>query len=214
MVSQQKDFSQDSERLLVYSQLCNVFYERELKFLLESELNVELLTKRLSSLSFYIKRAAELLISLSSPLQLDSQNGTWSAPQKRMIPSLKIAEKHNDSWFSRYAVMGLIIPIEKTVKDITCIRLDCIDEINHELKQFHVNEHGWFYFNGLPVKTAPTYTRIRACKALKDIMIAACCGHQWIATDKTYHRTLTLRELLLTSVINWSNLHKPLAINR
>ncbi|WP_228710677.1 hypothetical protein [Saccharobesus litoralis] len=172
-----------------------------------------LLQKRLSSLSFYVKRAAESIISLSSPISLDSQNGAWSASQKRKIPTEKVDPEANFKWFSRYSDIGLIVPIQITQQGLTHIKLDCIDEIDTVNQCFHVNELGWFNFYGQTLQD-DLIKHKTAFKSAKDIMIAACCGHQWIGSDRTYHRTLSLRELLLTSVINWQQLNKPLPITK
>ncbi len=206
---QQQDFANQNERLLDYAQLCNVFYERELRLLAECQLNPDYVAKRLSSLPFYIKRAAEAILSLDNPLTLDAQNGTWSAKQKRKSPAEKIDLQSNQTWFVKNAQLGLVVVI--VVKEVGQIhyRLDCIDVIEHN--KIRLNEHGWFNFNGECLESNQVEKRL--VKSNKDIMTAACCGHQWIGNDTTLPRTLTLRELLLTTVINWSNLNKPMALS-
>ncbi|MCU4676905.1 hypothetical protein N7931_14825 [Catenovulum sp. 2E275] len=205
---QQQDFAHQNERLLDYAQLCNVFYERELKLLAECQLSPEYVAKRLSSLPFYIKRAAEAILSLENPLTLDAQNGTWSAKQKRKSPADKITPEQNQSWLEKNAQLGLVVVVIIYEKGQTHFRLDCIDVI--EGNKIRLNEHGWFNFSGNYLESSLVEKRL--IKSTKDIMTAACCGHQWIGNDMTFPRTLTLRELLLTTVINWTNLNKPLAL--
>ncbi|EWH08664.1 hypothetical protein DS2_16339 [Catenovulum agarivorans DS-2] len=204
--AQQQDFAQDSKRLLAYAQLCNVFYERELKLLAEFDLEPPRLSKRLAALPFYIKRAAESLLSLENPLQLDTQNGTWSGKQKRRNPAEKLTDEQIATWLDRYAQIGLIVPVLINDNGITWYRLDCIDAISEG--KLRLNEHGWFGLDGACIDNPNK----RIVKANKETMTAACCGHSWIGGDITFPRTLTLRELLLSSTINWANLHKPLKI--
>ncbi|MER2491981.1 hypothetical protein [Catenovulum sediminis] len=206
--AQQQDFSQDSERLLAYAQLCTVFYERELKLLADCQYSPERLRKRLTSLPFYIKRAAESLIALENPLTLDTQNGTWSSKQKRRCPADKIDDELNGKWLSRNAQIGLIVPVKVVDTGVVCFKLDCIDAVSDE--KIRLNEHGWFALNGHCLEQCDEDKRV--LKANKDTMSAAACGHQWIGGDMTFPRTLTLRELLLTTVINWPNLNKPMPL--
>ncbi len=205
---QQQDFENESQKLLNYAQLCNAFYERELRLLAECDFSPKALRRRLSSLPFYIKRAAESLLCLDNPLQLDSQNGTWSTNQKRKSPSFKITLEQNRLWFEKNIAIGLIIAVEVIEQGVSSLRLDCIDEIDTDLARFHVNEQGWFDYFGCQVDGDELNKR--AIKSSKDVICAACCGHQWIGIDKTYQRTLSLRELLLSTVINWTKLNKPL----
>ncbi|NTS78068.1 hypothetical protein HR060_14505 [Catenovulum sp. SM1970] len=214
----QQDLSEESDKLLNYSQLCNVFYERELKLLTDCKLPAEQLAKRMASLPFYIKRAAESLISLDNPLELDTQNGTWSAKQKKIHPADKITEQENQAWLAKYVCLGLVLPVCIVEKGVTQFRLDSVDEINNKDQRFHLNEQGWFYFSGKQCEQSQSefgeqlglHQQKKAFKSTKDIISAACCGHQWIASDRTFQRALSLRELLLTSVINWKHLNQPL----
>ena len=204
--AQQQDFAQDSKRLLAYAQLCNVFYERELKLLAEFNLEPSRLSKRLAALPFYIKRAAESLMSLENPLQLDTQNGTWSGKQKRRNPAEKITADMTFEWLDKYAQIGLILPVLVNENGVTWYRLDCIDATSDG--KVRLNEHGWFNLNGQSLDSV----NLKIVKANKETMTAACCGHSWIGGDTTFPRTLTLRELLLSSTINWPNLNKPMKI--
>lgn len=205
---QQQDFASNSERLLDYAQLCNVFYERELKLLAQCELSPAQLAKKLTSLPFYIKRAAEAVLLLENPLKLDAQNGTWSAKQKRKSPADKITSNINQTWLQKNVQIGLILPV--VISDIGQVhyRLDCIDVIQAD--KVRLNEHGWFNFLGESLESNSVDKKL--LKASKEIMVSACCGHQWIGNDITFPRTLSLRELLLTTVVNWPNLSKPMQL--
>ncbi|WP_017444928.1 hypothetical protein [Gayadomonas joobiniege] len=203
--SAQQDFSEERQKLLAYAQLCNVFYERELKLLGELDESAEKLKKRLQSLPFYIKRAAETLLSLDNPLTLDTQNGTWSNKQRRRCPADKIDSEQNRLWLQKNAQIGLLVPVVKTLQGETSIRLDCIDALDEN--KVRLNEHGWFDEYGQCLQ--PTEGEKRLLRANKDLISAAACGHQWIGQDATLPRTLSLRELLLTTNINWKNLNKP-----
>ncbi|KMT65396.1 hypothetical protein [Catenovulum maritimum] len=206
---EQQDFANDSSRLLSYAQLCNVFYERELRLLTACDYKPDMLKKRLNSLPFYIKRAAESLLSLENPLSLDTQNGTWSAKQKRKSPTEKITIEMNQKWLTDYAQVGLIVPVVIIEHGHCHFRLDCIDLIKEG--RIRLNEHGWFTFDGQQLSDTPKPHKA-IYKATREVMTAAACGHQWIGTDTTFPRTLTLRELLLTTVINWTNLNKPMLL--
>lgn len=208
--SAQQDFSEESKKLLAYAQLCNVFYERELKLLSEDEQPLEKLKKRLQSLPFYIKRAAESLIALDNPLHLDTQNGTWSSKQKRKCPADKVSDEENKHWLVKNAQIGLIVPVLVTNKGESSLKLDCIDAI--DVDRIRLNEHGWFDFSGACQEDTVEYKRL--LRANKELVCAAASGHQWIGKDPTLPRTLSLRELLLTTTLNWRNLNKPINMGR
>lgn len=208
---QQQDFASQESRLLQYSQLCNVFYEREIRLLGECDFSPQALQRRMQALPFYIKRAAESLLDLDNPLLLDSQNGTWSATQKKSYPAFKYDQDKIAKQLTKHHEIGLVVPVEVTENEVIQLRLDCIDEVNQDGSQIHVNEHGWFATDGTWFEPDSNMKK-RLLPPAKMLITAACCGHQWIGNEKTMQRTLTLRELLLTSVLNWPNLNKPVPL--
>ena len=92
------------------------------------------------------------------------------------------------------------------------IELDAIDKVDTAKQTLRLNKYGWFHFSGLPVtaintipENAAEVSAIHIVKPNKAVMTAGCCGHCWNYKGKTMPRRLTLRELLLTSTINWKN---------
>jgi hypothetical protein len=196
----------------VLSELANALYERELKRLsLDDTLNLQTIQKRIGSLPYYIKRASEHITDLYTPLDLDSQNGSWLGTQAAKPFSTKIDEHKTAEYYRQHAKMALIVPIAVSHYGIEQIKLDTIDEINLDQQTLHCNEHGWFYFNGRIVEEAPL-KETRLLKLGKPVLTAACCGHQWLNLHKTTPRLLSLREMLLASRINWQHFYKLLPL--
>lgn len=196
----------------VLSELVNALYERELKRLSQDDkMNLEGMKKRLASLPYYIKRAAEHIAELYTPLDLDSQNGSWLSNQSAKPFSLKADPDKTSEYYQKHAKMALIVPIAISHYGIEQIRLDTIDEIDEIENRLHCNENGWFYFNGEAVEENPIY-RKTLLKLGKPVVSAACCGHQWLNLHKTTPRLLSLREMLLASRINWQHFHKLLPV--
>lgn len=207
--SQQPHFWQVSADNQGYTELCNALYERELLRL--SELPAEQLVNlagRLASLTFYIRRAASNILQHKTELQLDSQNGSWYYAQAKRCPARKQQADPIDSFYQKYAKPGLIVPIYSMDLNQEHILLDTIDEMDQEGLRIHCNQHGWFSLSGTPLQADNSDKFL--LKPTKTIMTAACCGHQWLKGDRTTPRLLSLRELLLTSRLNWRNFAKPL----
>jgi hypothetical protein len=198
----------------IFAELSNALYERELTRLSQdSELNAELLKKRLGSMSFYIKKAAEHISELYTPLDLDSQNGSWISAQSVKPHSLKIQQDKTELFYTEHAKMALVIPISVSHYGIEQIVLDTIDEIDLENGQVHCNEHGWFKLSGHQKVDSNIYYKL-LLKPNKAIMAAACCGHQWLNQRRTSPRLLSLREMLLASRINWQHFSKLLTLKK
>lgn len=196
----------------VLSELVNALYERELKRLSQDD-NISLATmqKRLASLPYYIKRAAEHIAELYTPLDLDSQNGSWLGNQSAKPFSVKAIPEKTFDYYQQHAKMALIVPIAISHYGIEQIRLDTIDELDHDAKRLHCNQHGWFAFDGQEINPNPLYQKT-LLKLGKPVVAAACCGHQWLNLHKTTPRLLSLREMLLASRINWQQFHKLLPV--
>ncbi|WNO61957.1 hypothetical protein [Rheinheimera sp. MMS21-TC3] len=207
--SQQPHFWQVSEDNQSYTELCNALYERELLRL--SELPAEQLVNlagRLASITFYIRRAASNILQQQVQLQLDSQNASWYNPQAKHCPARKQKADQIDAFYQKYAKPGLIVPIYIMQSNQEYIVLDSIDEVDAAGLKVHCNHHGWFAMSGMPLQADNSVKYL--LKPAKAIMIAACCGHQWLKQEKTTPRLLNLRELLLTCRLNWRNFAKPI----
>jgi len=198
----------------IFAELSNALYERELTRLSEdTELTPEELKKRLGSMSFYIKKAAEHISELYTPLDLDSQNGSWISNQSVKPHSLKAEQEKTELFYSEHAKMALIIPIAVTQYSIEQIVLDTIDEIDLANNQIHCNQHGWFDLSGQQQNASKAHSK-QLLKPTKAIMAAACCGHQWLNGRRTSPRLLSLREMLLASRINWRHFSKLLTLKK
>ena len=196
----------------VLSELCNALYERELKRLSQDEtMSLIAMKKRLGSLPYYIKRAAEHISDLYIPLELDSQNGSWFASQSGKPFSTKIDQTKTHDFYHKHAQMALVVPVSIFHYGIEQVVLDTIDEIDAQNEQLHCNQHGWFSFDGQQKPDNRVYVK-HLLKPGKPVMSAACCGHQWLNQRKTTPRLLSLREMLLASRINWRHFHKLLPL--
>jgi hypothetical protein len=205
----QNQLWQNPEQTLIYTELCNTLYERELARLAQTPVEQHLLlTRRLKSLSFYVREAASLILQYPSPLQLDSQNACWLHSQSRQCPVPHVdASASIFSFYAKFARLGLLVPIYQQEQGVQQISLDSVDEIDHAGQRLHCNEHGWFAMAGWPQE--PDNQQKLLLKPSKAIFTAVCCGHQWRNGDKKSPRLLSLREMLLASRLNWLQLAKP-----
>lgn len=202
---QQLDLSPDTQSDLVYADLCNALYERELKKLaVDQTLPHDFLLKRIGSLPYYIKRASERIIEFYSPLDLDSQNAAWIYRQPKECPAPKQVDKDIEKFYSNKPSMALIVPIYHEHVGEELITLDTIDGIRDN--RIHTNENGWFGINGEPQDQQNQQKRL--LKPLKVSMTCACSGHKWLNHKRSSSRILSLREMLLATNINWKNLNK------
>lgn len=192
---QQAQLWNNEKERLRFAELVNVFYAREIPALALIH-NEQRLRKSLSSLPFYVERAARHIVQGDIPLELDTQNGGWLATQKK-LPEQSISDITD--FYKRFAKVGLVIPVMKNKSGIQSITLDCIDQVDKN--SFHSNLSGWFYFSG----NSQSDDALTAFKPTKQLMTAACCGHQWQFHKPIIPRRLSLREMLLASMINWKN---------
>lgn len=198
----------------LFAELCNALYERELARLAnDSKLDLKTLQKRLSSLPYYIKKAAGHISDLYTPLDLDTQNGSWIAAQAVKPFSMKLAPEKTHEFYYKYAKMALVTPISVRHSGIEQVVLDSIDEISVNEQKLHCNEHGWFHFDGSSEEQSPLVNKV-LLKPSKPAMAAACCGHQWLNTRRTSPRLLSLREMLLATRINWRQFSKLMVIKK
>lgn len=201
-------FAQISEQPL-FADVCNALYERELMTLAtQGPGQSALLKRRLGGLSHHVKRAAEFLVSNPTPLSVDAHNGAWQNKQAGKSPSPTITAEANQQWFGEKASIGLPVCVSVLNFDHEHLELDCVDRIQPENQTLHLNRFGWFSFDGAYVddsahQRAIDATELRLLLPNKKTMAAACSGHCWNHKGKLSPRTLTLRELLLSTLIDW-----------
>lgn len=197
------------EQTLQYSELCNTLYERELARLAQTPPErLSNLPKRLKSLPFYVREAANLLLQYPSPLTLDAQNACWLHSQAKQCPVPHVDESEACfKYYDKHSKLGLLVPIYSLHQGLEQILIDSIDEIDNEGHRVHCNEHGWFAMAGWAQE--PDNLHKLLLKPSKAIMTTACCGHQWRNSERKTPRLLTLREMLLASRLNWQNFAKP-----
>lgn len=204
--AQQTDIFLNSEEQLAFAELCNALYERELKQLSQTLLSPERLKRKLGGLSYHVRGAAEKLMQSQSHLRLDTHNASWQAKQSAKCAAAKADIGRNIEWFTRYSRLGLVVGIYVIEFGVEHIELDSIDRIDMPGMRLHTNRFGWFEMQGNHCETS---TAKQSSKTLilnrpgKSHLTAACCGHRWNYKGKTQPRALTIRELLLSTTINW-----------
>ena len=199
-----------------YAELCAALYDNATKELAEHRsLDRNGLQLRLGSLSYYIGLATEKLLNLATPLQLDVHNGSWHSKQASSCKAQTIDLDGNDKWYRKHAKIALPVPVYIGLQHQQYLELDVIDKVDQERHAFRLNKHGWFSFAGQPnadgndqPENTESKVAVHLTKPTKISMTAACCGHRWNYKGKTMPRRLTLRELLLTTSINWQNYTK------
>lgn len=212
--SQQPSIWQQRTNQQLFAELCNALYERELARLSSGQdVSLPVLQRRMASMPYYIKRAAEHICDLYTPLDLDSQNGSWISSQSSKPFSSKQDNEKTALFFQQHAQMALVVPVIVFHSGIEQVILDSIDEIDIEQQRLHCNEHGWFLFSGEQVDS-PSLIKRQIIKPAKPVMAAACCGHQWLNARKTSPRLLSLREMLLATRINWRQFSKLLSVKK
>jgi hypothetical protein len=201
----QVDIFQDDQRQRHFGELCNALYERELR-VLSQQSNLSLLQRRLAGLSQHVKNIADLLLKNQGPLQVDIHNGSWQAKQAAKSVASKVSAEDNRQWFSHYAKLGMVVAVHVWDLGIEHLELDSIDRIDTEGQRLHLNKHRWFSYDGSQTGSSseePTRLAKTLLKPSKVIFTAACCGHSWNHKGRTQPRALSLRELILSTTINW-----------
>lgn len=203
----QVDIFNPNQQQKQFAELCNALYERELHSLaVAGPKNLSLLQRRLAGLSYHIKNAAENLLNHSAPIEVDVHNGSWQAKQ----PAKCVADKHDSEkcllWYKAHIKMGLPVPIHVSDLGQQTIELDSVDRIELDEDKLHVNKHGWFSISGDSLDASATKHKVlQLLQPSRNNIVSACCGHSWNHKGKIPPRTLTLRELLLSTTINWKN---------
>jgi hypothetical protein len=180
---------------LQFAELVNVFYAREIPELVKKADQAQI-TRALQSLPYYVERAARHIVQGCVPLKLDSHNGCWLCTQKAQPKwQADVCERY----FSQHASVGLVVPIITTYDGLTRIVIDTIDQVRDNT--VHCNQYQWFDFSG----RCHDNDHCIMLKPSKALLSAACCGHQWRFSKAISPRILSLREMLLASMINWKN---------
>ncbi|WP_426369836.1 hypothetical protein [Pseudocolwellia sp. HL-MZ7] len=204
-MSEQVSLWKGEQQTSDFSEFCNALYERELHSLANMDnISIESLQGRLKSLPYYINRTAHSMMQCSTPLMLDIQNASWSAKQGTRMPISDQDESTVSQWYAKVELKhGLVVPI---VHD-NHIALDSIDRVDLNKQRFRTNVHGWFSFNESIPEEQPQY---KLLKPNKRVMTAACAGHCWVNDHKSIPVMPSLRELLISCTVNWSNFKKPI----
>jgi hypothetical protein len=207
-----------------FTEICTALYERELLLIAhKGPANVSILRRRLAGLPHHIRSVARYLIDNNSPLDIDPHNGSWFIKQPGKCPGISQAIDKKYQWYREYADYGLVVPICITTLEGMHIELDSIDSVNHTTNTLHTNKHGWFSLDGEVAHSeiepsqynteedAPCITDANAVlkrqllKPTTAIMASACSGHMWRHKSKGAPRALSLREMRLSTHINWKN---------
>ena len=206
-MTEQVSLWQNEQQSVGFAELCNALYERELQVLAHAPLNSpNAIQARLKSLPYYIKRTAHLMISVESPLILDTQNATWSSKQSRAMPLASQTHENIWHWYASIIILpGLVVPI--AVKGH--IILDSVDRVDQKNNRFRTNAYGWFQANS----DLSSEQQYQLLKPTKKVMMAACSGHFWQENGKLNTVVPSLRELLLSCSINWRNFKQPLVLS-
>ncbi|MFY8273038.1 hypothetical protein AAEU32_02770 [Pseudoalteromonas sp. SSDWG2] len=210
--SQQADlFALDQQRVL-YAELCNAFYARELHRLSQQCANQpdpKRVSRLLDSLPYYVERAAFHIVHGHCPLTLDGQNGSWIAKQASKPPSCDV--QANQTFYSSYAQVGILVPLVVSAGHLQYVTIDTLDQISSN--RVHCNQAGWFDLQGQYQDTRLSASQqVQLLVPNKKNFTPACCGHRWQQNKVSSPRTLSLREMLLTTRINWKNFKKPMSV--
>lgn len=191
---------------VAFPELCTALYERELAFLSQIEARSSNgLQRRLRSLSYYIRNAARAMLTCGCPCELDVQNASWQAPQKRHLKSTATRGRKLEKWLlSKDVQLGTTVPILNLDPHGQQVRLDSIDRIDREQGRVHCNEFGWFLVTGESCDSDGDHLLL--AKPELAWLTPAVCGHQWSHKGRIDPRTLSLREILLATAIDWHKL--------
>lgn len=185
-----------------FAELSNALYERELVALANSAItDPDLLKRKLKGLSHHIKNAAIHLLEGKAPIDVDVHNGSWQSKQSGKCPLSSQTPSRTLQWYSQQAKKGDIVPVYIEHLGHQHIELDCIDAMASD--RLHLNKFGWFSKTGEYFDIIPKQTKYLLLKPTKSITVAACSGHCWIPKGRSTPRALSLRELLLSTEIDW-----------
>jgi hypothetical protein len=191
-----------SEKYPNFAELSNALYERELQVLANSAISDPVLLKRkLKGLTHHIKNATMNLLNGNAPISVDVHNGSWQSKQSGKCPLSSQTPDRTLQWYAQSAKLGEIVPVYVEQLGLQHIELDCIDIMKSD--RVHLNKFGWFSKSGEYFDIVPKQAKYLLLKPTKSIIIAACAGHCWNARGKGIPKALSLRELLLSTEIDW-----------
>ncbi|MCY7296002.1 hypothetical protein [Alteromonas sp. a30] len=202
-------FGTRTPRQAFYAELCNALYDKSIQEVAEIQLPPKLLQQRLASLTYHVNLATEKLLNCYSPLELDVHNGSWQGSQASTLKIDNVDSEKTLKWLEKNAAVGLNLPVYIGQTREQHIELDVVDKVDHANQKLRLNKNGWFAFNGSPIakinELAPSQeaNTTLLLKPSKAFLTAAVCGHCWNYTGKTIPRRLPLRELLLSTSIDW-----------
>lgn len=186
----------------VFAELCMALYERELKQLSQqAQVSMSLLQRRLHSLPYHVKNAAQGMLESDAPYTLDVQNASWQSSQKRQLSVSATQPSKLQRWLTHSARLGDTVPIFDFRLPIQQARLDSIDRIDKEQQRVHCNMHGWFSFQGKCLDAEGE--KLRLLRPDHANLAPAFCGHQWNHKGRIDPRTLSLREVLLATTVTF-----------
>ena len=195
-----------------FAEICTALYERELIALSVSTLgNASLLKRRMGGLPHHVRSVARYMVAVQnsgnlSPLDIDTHNGSWFAKQASTCPGVKHDNEKCAQWYERHADYGLVVPVLISSIEGFTIELDSIDIIDEETQRLHLNKYGWFTKAGKFIEAGDDKPFQRhLLKPSKAIMVSASCGHCWTHKSRTFPRALSIREMRLSTQINWKD---------
>lgn len=195
-----------------FAEICNALYERELQTLaFFGPKKLPIMRRRLAGLSYHIKRIAYFLCQQhhveNGPLTVDIHNASWQCRQAKKSPARTADHTLIAKWYQQHAAPGLVVPVRVCQIDHETIELDSIDRVNSNDNAVHLNKFGWFHLDGHDIQCRVPNQQVILVKPTKSIMRAACCGHRWDHRSISTPRVLSLREMRLSTQIEWKRFH-------
>lgn len=195
-----------------FSEVCTALYERELLFIAHSGIsNASILKRRIGGLPHHIRSVARYFVNNPTPLSTDTYNGSWYAKQPKQFPKIPEDLSSTKKWFEKHADYGLVVPVMvKTIEGVY-IELDSVDKTLPSNNTIHLNKHGWFNMDGTSLQNedaandGENFDSTMLLKPTKSIMASACAGHAWNYKSRISPRALTIREMRLSTQIQWKD---------
>ena len=215
-----------------FTEICTALYERELLTLSHvNTVNVSILKRRIGGLPYHVRSVARFMVTQSQsfpPLKVDTHNGSWYSKQPSKCPGLNQDNQKCIQWYKKNTNYGLVVPVLIQNIEGIAVELDSIDMFREHTNEIHLNKYGWFNVgqeqltkttiadnivitkdgNVIPdLYSSSTLSSVTLTllKPTKAIMSAACCGHMWNYKAKTSPRSLSIREMRLSTQLNWKN---------
>jgi len=211
----QTSIFQGSDRQLEFAELCAALFEATLTELAKQpNLDTDRIQRKLAGLSHHVKNAAFKLLTVDTPLKVDIYNASWQNKQAAKCPAKDYLSQEACDWYNKFACYGLPVPV--LIKDFeqSYIELDSIDQIDLAAGKVHLNKNKWVELHcndEMPLAITNKQDQLVVLqKPGKAMMSSASCGHRWNHKGTTHPRKLPLRELLLSTTINWKNYRFPI----